>query len=808
MKEEIFKLCNKLAQNGWRELILSVTKNQLDIEQNSADKLKEALLMPIDEINRDLEGFDDYRLDGNQGITPMSFSKSLLYHALASPDVIDSNITYYPSLEELDLIENFIYSNEIQKEGNKQSLASLKANYGSKLVVAVFAYQYRTWEESSHRAHAGMNYSRTGISRIGTSESIHDPKRRSFWVGDTDGAISALPCRYGAFLAIKDTGENIKTNFSIMDSNSDDSDMDFVVPVYKLFEGDECLSDIQDLKLEFETYHKNEKLRKAHDSQINYTIPIDSSYDQKAFPFIIDDITKPDFLYSKKDLKYSSNNFIGSILIEPTKGAISEPAIQNNKYVAFKVPEHDENLANRGNRYNSSFQIPAGQGRSAPEYVNIRQRVKNLNVVNPELDIENINNLRSDKFNELLNKGGYLAVDFIDRTGDGFVKIKEFEGLSSLAAYSLITAIDFFPLVNQRDIFRWNSVPGIIQNSQGNWQVNPDSDAHFLQGGTSPLSDGRRVRANINHSPFISDISVTNTSVISNKNSLQIKENLKSNDQLSISYLPDAASNVFAPGWDISVDINNGTAFYAAYGLGSPFPEDAKLCAALNSYWPAAAPDASRTFFLSDTFIEFRKKMTAIPLTDEELGIHPKVANIIGVSSFTGWDGEYGPFLESDSDDEYVNYADIARSDYTFNAWQGFMNMDLLKKITTSQLIGRMEALRKCILELLPPVNDLVHFNQLWLASFQEIDNWSTQNDRMNNRLNGSGFRFIFITPEGDTPLVDTTDIKRLRMKVDKKYECQLDKDTFVWQEITPINMVAFNDNDIPKINFISGMNL
>jgi hypothetical protein len=31
----------------------------------------------------------------------------------------------------------------------------------------------------------------------------------------------------------------------------------------------------------------------------------------------------------------------------------------------------------------------------------------------------------------------------------------------------------------------------------------------------------------------------------------------------------------------------------AAYGLGSPFPEDAKLCAALNSFWPAVAPDAS-----------------------------------------------------------------------------------------------------------------------------------------------------------------------------------------------------------------------
>lgn len=785
LKDQIFDLCNKLAQNGWREMILSVTNNQLDIKQPTADKLREVLLEPNTIIDRKFSGFEDYRLDGNQGITPLSFSKSLLYHALASPNVTNHNLTYYPSLADLDLVENFIYSNEIKTKAISNSLASLKALHGSKLVVAVFAYQYRTWEESSHRVHADMNYSRTGISRVGTADSIYDSQRRSFWVGDADGEISVLPCRYGAFLAIKDKGSNIKKDFSIMDTTLSDNNLEFIVPLLKLFDGNECLSDVPNLKLDFETYHRNEKLGKVHNSQISNTIPIGANYNLNKFPFIIDDTTQLGFLYS-------TSNLSGSIIIIPTKGNITEPAIQDNKYVAFQVPKNDPNLANgRGNRFNSSFQIPAINGsRSAPEYVNIRQRVKNMNVVNLQSDIDNINNLPLNDFNNLLNNGEYLAIDFIDKTGDGYVKIKNIDDLPNFAAYSLITALDFFPLINQRDILRWD---------------NSDSIKHFNQGSPSPLSDGR-IKANSSHSIFNSDKTTTPTAIISDKQSLQISSSMETSRLSTISYLPDAASNVFQPGWDISLDVKNNIAFYAAYGLGSPFPEDAKLCAALNSFWPAAAPDASRTFFLSLTFDGFGKQPTAIPLTDEELGIHPKNAHTLGVSSKNGWDGEYGPFLESDPDGEFVNYADISRSDYSFNAWKGFMNMDLLKKVTTSQLIARMKALQKSILELLPPQNDAIITNRLWLVSFQEINDWSTQNDRMNAQLNGSGFQFIFITPKSNTPITDTTDIKRLRMKVDKKYECQLDKDTFVWREVTQINTIVLNSNDIPKVNFISNL--
>src|SRR5439155_15259966 len=82
--------------------------------------------------------------------------------------------------------------------------------------------------------------------------------------------------------------------------------------------------------------------------------------------------------------------------------------------------------------------------------------------------------------------------------------------------------------------------------------------------------------------------------------------------------LPDAASSVYQPGWDVSLDNTNGVDHLAAYGLGSPFPEDAKLCAALSTFWPAVAPDVARVFEPNPTGDPWP---TMLPLTDEEIGI-------------------------------------------------------------------------------------------------------------------------------------------------------------------------------------------
>lgn len=48
--------------------------------------------------------------------------------------------------------------------------------------------------------------------------------------------------------------------------------------------------------------------------------------------------------------------------------------------------------------------------------------------------------------------------------------------------------------------------------------------------------------------------------------------------------------------------------------MGSPFPKDARLCAALNLFWPSTDPDVGRAF----------GQMKALPLPEQELGFHPK----------------------------------------------------------------------------------------------------------------------------------------------------------------------------------------
>ena len=60
----------------------------------------------------------------------------------------------------------------------------------------------------------------------------------------------------------------------------------------------------------------------------------------------------------------------------------------------------------------------------------------------------------------------------------------------------------------------------------------------------------------------------------------------------------------------------------------------AKLCAALSTFWPAAAPDATRTMEPALTPI------TVAPLTDEEIGQRP---------GSIPWDGVHGPTVGTDA---------------------------------------------------------------------------------------------------------------------------------------------------------------
>src|SRR5262245_42004371 len=80
-------ICDRLAPLGWRKLIKEVTDGGLDIVQPTAAKLQEALAKDLPTVQRRL-GFEDFHPNGNRGVVAGQPARSVLYHALASPHVV------------------------------------------------------------------------------------------------------------------------------------------------------------------------------------------------------------------------------------------------------------------------------------------------------------------------------------------------------------------------------------------------------------------------------------------------------------------------------------------------------------------------------------------------------------------------------------------------------------------------------------------------------------------------------------------------------------------------------------------------
>lgn len=267
---------------------------------------------------------------------------------------------------------------------------------------------------------------------------------------------------------------------------------------------------------------------------------------------------------------------------------------------------------------------------------------------------------------------------------------------------------------------------------------------------------------------------------------------------MQVSWLPDAASGYFAPGWDVTL-VTTGNIdydFLSTSGLGSPFPEDTKLCAALNSFWPAVAPDASRTFITARVAPGGTFK-TALPLTDDELGyhlLHPKVIDR-SVKSSTGWDGEQGPFFQNDF--SLVNYCSIDRSDYTSNMMNNLFSMDKLSLIDANEWISRMIAMRNCIF-VLPPSGDHVSKTKLSLISFEKIKFWEEElkEKTADSLLSGPGFLFEFALLSKNEKR--TADPKRRTKAVEASYMCQLSDRFLFWKSHSGKKFNKVNRGTIP----------
>jgi hypothetical protein len=803
-----FKTLLKWMQdNGWIAYLnktLSLTINPADTDTASYTKNQQFAKT---------KGFDDFI--GTKLIEPGYPAGSLLYHALASARVrpaIDKR--QYPSVEIIDSLEDIIYG-----------LRSFTTDEMKDLVLAVFAYEYRPAYKTPHHLHADMVFSRTGISRIGDNEMNYDPINRCYTNKPAAPLqlknIAVTPARFGLFLAKKVTGE---AGITLMGKARDGEDITriFLQPVRKIFKGDALLGNAD---INFSEYHVNEKLNslvKAFPDHFNN--PIDAA-GKHTF-----DINKPPFRVDSRNsaMLVKCIGTGSSVLIKSVPGGLVRWAKQNNRQIYYTVKKQDAayfaamNTAFVGNEevlfYNDlDKQIereanPYDVPRNTPMFVNAKFKKNGTTPGFIHL--------------ERNPRGNYLAALFEDSICDGCVTVDTKSWNSKLLpehvlhnclpAFSIVTAPDFFPLVDNYDLAGFDF---------------EDNTTNFFEGGLYSFCAERTRPNQTMQNPVTKQQAFdlhgdTFTAVFSEKKDIKVisgsnytQTSLR--DYRASSFLPDVCSGVFAPGWDITYANDtkkpDGTyakvdSYLSTRGLGSPFAEDMKLCAAMNGMWPAASPDAARTYQGSmDT--DYRNP-TAVPLMDIEIGLHADspACKELHLFETTGWDGEQGPFLERLYNNVFVNFTDLACADYIQNALNGKMDMSVLRELTSPELRSRMACLKLCISKL-PQTNfdqeiiddakqKMVGLTGLWLVSAEKVDDWpagakglgipqnlagksNTWAIKAGKGIKGAGYLYVFANTDKNKPLVaDNLSGKRRVQACSKLYICQVTESNIAWTMI------------------------
>ncbi len=647
--DDVKALCDRLAPLGWQDLLLKVTGGQLDILKPTSAGLKTELTKTLTAIDRTVTGFTDFALSGTSAITAGSPANSLLYHALASPNVT-TGLSGFPTLKDIETVENYVFGVQ------PPTLASLKTKAGltgsRRLSVVLFAYEYRPARDTCTRRQADMVFSRTGVSRVGTRPARYDAKNRGFQaqVADDPFAFHVCPARFAAFLAVQKKGSDV----AIMRAGPGDNTRDFWVPIHKLFNGKECIAGL-DLQVELSAFHYNDKIRRTRAVTLRMTrVP-----------------TTAPFQFSTGIAELSTDASLGMGIVMPVPHPrLVEPATVKGRLLTYRVP--------RGEKAFAALEPGAAQGadgseiRSAPAYVHARTQVRNGTLI----DLNN-DPTRPD-VNDTVSTGNYRALHYVDFTGDGQISasVPALDGKPEVAAaavvpcYSLVGAPDFFTAAGQRELFE--SVPDDF------WGVPP-----------VPLCD-TRLPANLQMPGNRFGAAEMTISAV-----VPLFGPAPSGTTIPLSFdtdrhscLPDDCAGVFAPGWDISTDRTRVSGaqvqHLAAYGLGSPFPEDAKLCAALSTFWPAVAPDASRA--MSPNTGNQALRATVAPLTDEE----------IGQVGALPWDGVVGPKISTFGGVEFLDCEKFLHVDYVKNALEGRFTPRLTTQVSSEEYQLRMEAIAKC----------------------------------------------------------------------------------------------------------------
>lgn len=853
-----------LKDNKWLAFLRGLTGVDLDVSQAAWPALLSQALPVVT-----AHGFDDFA--GQQFIEPGCPEFSLLYHALASPRVTPE-VDAYPSTEQLDALENYIFGSV--KYVITES--DLQENYVVAVFAYEYRPAYKTPDNSPYAGmvYSRTGIGRIGDKDWNYDAITRSYTNKPADHIDTKH-IAVSPARYGVFLARKVPASAVhlytsegQDGYNCLTGRG----RFFLQPIQKVFNGDELSGGGTLLYAES---HRNEKLAKL--SKFG-GIGIPAGADLEKAPFLkisASDMHGQQLACHHTALVTLMPKGSSILVGSKPQPLIREARNVDQQLYGFTVPAGTANPNElHSNRRYTSLKLQSnadigkdawdyiltegvykkykatrfGAPRNAPLFANIRHKIVNNEIVHVDAG--------SDKFEELVFNGDYKAALFEDNICDGCIAVQITPGSeisqqmknlldNPLPAFSLVSAPDFFPLSETYDLKRFDInghssfLEGGIENlSYCRLPVNPNTVNPLTKKGAfvdppklypgGQFESPKAFVGTINNK-LAFDVSDTLIAIVSGflepprKNpKYKGKDEYKQpecRDYFSNNYMTDSAAFFFAPGWDATYSGKDEggkkpVKFLATIGLGAPFPEDMKLCAAGNGMWPVASPDAARTFMGSLSPIRtgiFSRQITptAVPLLDQEIGIHPShpglsEPQLLPSPSF-GWDGEQGPCLERVGEKFYINFTDIGRADYVWNLRDGGPGFDMssLRDLTCQELIARMDALRLCKTTI---EGNHSEFSKYWLVSAEKVTDWSNPaaigvppnlvgNDKnwirsAQRGITGSGYLYILADTIYDgkheqPQWVDEHENRR-RLSMRKLFVCKIAGANLAWCKLPP----------------------
>ena len=742
-----------MKENGWNIPVKKISGYDLPTD------CLDPLLTKTFSADLRYPGADDF--SGKALIVAGAPEQSLLYHLLASPRIrLDNtqNSEQYPSLMQIDLLENFIYS--------MVPLTPVDLNPRD-TVLAIFAYEYRPACKTPHEYYADMVFSRSGFARIGTQDtSAYDSINRCFTNKPQEEKfekeIAVMPARYALFIAKRLPHAKISNNSDQKSSKN----YEYLLPLRKIYKNDMLLGGGQ---VYFSESHLSERLARLwNNNQIKTADKV--GFDPKVAPFIRKSSSTTDPSVDQKgemdknlvQLREIGSSVLLSSVPRPLVWRSFQETSNGRQRLRIKIQERKGlkyftnrrystyRLLKNAKKYRDGYDIILSKylyprtivtnyhaPRNEPMFFNIREIVSEQDGTIERHLSETLDNLEKET-----NKGnwiglfedniceGCISVSISKQPGSTSILMGHISVLNILPAYSIVTAPDFFPLVESYDLRNYVDLftsGGVEDMSGAVLKANPNVPLPFQNSSAFPDSTQSKNERAVKNT-ILSIISKPAKKGLKKRDSLNDQN---ADEQTRTNFLPDSATRIFYPGWDLTYSKSivygkqDAELFYSTMGLGSPFVEDSKLCAAANGMWAAASPDTARNFMPSiETYPGDVTTKTAVPLLDAEMGYanESPAVKFWGKDPSHGWDGESGPFVVKENGYYRINFTDIGKPDYVQNALNGQFDMSLMRKLTTAEVKRRMYCLKQCY-------DSIGNSDKnLWLVAAEKIDKLTDSN--------------------------------------------------------------------------------